>query len=117
MTLIASHLLRSVPVSLKKKFSYFRSSIGIYSKDKKRRKIMSCQARSASPDSLAIASNVDDEIRVDAADNESFPFLSESSVEEASIKSGTVWSASSLGPGFIWIQAGSSSLIRIPHST
>jgi hypothetical protein len=106
-----------VPVSLKNKFPYCHSSISICSKDKKRRKIMYCQARSASPESLALASDVDVEIQADAADNESLPFLSESSVEEASIKSGTVWSASSLGPGFIWIQAGSSFLIPIIHST
>jgi MFS family permease len=112
--IIASHLLHSVPVSFKTKFSYFYSSIDICSKDKKRRKIMSRQARSASP---TIANDVDVEIQADSADSESSPLLSRSSVEEAPIKSGPVWSASSLGPGFIWIQAGSSLLIPIPHST
>lgn len=63
---------------------------------------MSRQTTSASP---ATSSNVDVEIQADSVDDETLPFLLRPSVEEAPIKLGPVWSASSLGPGFIWIQA------------
>jgi hypothetical protein len=72
--IIASHLLHFVPVSFKTKFSYFHSSIDICSKDKKRRKMMSRQARSASP---TIASHVDVEIQADSADKVNLPHSSQ----------------------------------------
>ena len=64
---------------------------------------MPAQAKSASP---SIASNEDVEIQAESMENESTPLLSDQTVEEASVKSGPIWSPSSLGPGFIWIQAG-----------
>jgi hypothetical protein len=57
------------------------------------------------------ASNGDVEARVDSTETESTPLLSDSSVEEDSTKSKPLWSQESLGPGFIWIQAGLSSSI------
>jgi len=47
-------------------------------------------------------------VQVDTNDLESSPLLSNPSSEGDSVKSGPVWSPASLGPGFIWIQAGPS---------
>lgn len=66
---------------------------------------MSSQAKSASP---SIASDEDVELQACLTEDESALLLSGPAVEEASIKSGPSWTPSSLGPGFIWIQAGSS---------
>ncbi len=57
---------------------------------------------------MPTASNEDVEATLDSTGTESTPLLADTS-EEASAKSGPIWSRASLGSGFIWIQAGSSS--------
>jgi hypothetical protein len=77
---------------------------------------MSIKAKSASV-STASSEDGDVEIQADTVDTESTPLLTDQSVEEASVKSGPIWSATSLGPGFIWIQTGSSPPILGPQCT
>ncbi|KAE9365140.1 MFS general substrate transporter [Stipitochalara longipes BDJ] len=53
----------------------------------------------------ASVANEDIESQTASTDNEETPLLSDQPVGEASTKSGPIWSPSSLGPGFFWIQA------------
>jgi hypothetical protein len=69
----------------------------------------SVAARPASP------SNVENgiEINEDQTWNEASALLPKSAVDEVEEEAEEVWSPQSLGPGFIWIQAGLTALL--PH--
>ena len=68
---------------------------------------MAAEVEISTPPTVA---NEDVESRRYSTENEATPLLSDPSVEETSAKAKVTWSPTSLGPGFIWIQAGTSPL-------